>query len=77
MGNERELIKSVLKFITGESEHVCRLCFDATASTTFSFEDSVKLVRTYFEGVVTYSDMLVDLGVSTSESSLPGLALYF
>lgn len=63
--NDNDHIKSVLKFITGESEHICRLCMDATPSTAISLEDSKEIVRPYFEGVVYYADMLLELGVST------------
>lgn len=62
--NDYYRIKSVLKFVTGESEDICRLCFDATSSTAISLEDSTKVTRPYFEGVVNYADMLLDLGVS-------------
>lgn len=55
---------SALKFFTSESEHICRLCFSSTEQQEVSFEDTVRLQRSYLDETLTFVDMFRELGVS-------------
>ncbi|XP_013184697.2 gastrula zinc finger protein XlCGF26.1 [Amyelois transitella] len=71
MCSDTETLRSAFKYITGETEHICRLCFGSTADREeISMEDSVNLQRPYFDQTITFIDMLDDLGV-TIEPYLP------
>ncbi|CAK1594903.1 unnamed protein product [Parnassius mnemosyne] len=58
------IIMSALKFVTGETEHVCRLCLAVTEKREISLEDSVRVQRSYFDETVTFVTMFRDLGIS-------------
>ncbi|KAM3968965.1 uncharacterized protein ACR2FA_002701 [Aphomia sociella] len=61
---------SAFKFISGDNEHLCRLCLASTENHEMSFEDSVRLQKFYFDETLTFGDMFADLGVIT-EPALP------
>lgn len=54
---------SALKFVCGENEHICRLCFAVTEKREVSIEDSVRVKRSYYDETVTFITMFRDLGV--------------
>ncbi|XP_026744032.1 zinc finger protein 595-like [Trichoplusia ni] len=70
MQSKTDYTLPALKFITSESEHVCRLCFSSTDEQEVSLEDNVRLQRPYFDENVTFMDMFSDLSVQT-EPFLP------
>lgn len=64
MEPETDITLPALKFLTSESEHVCRLCFSLTEQQEVSFEDIVRLQRSYLDETLTFVDMFRELGVS-------------
>lgn len=53
-----------LKFLSSETEHICRLCFSSTQDREVSLEDNVRLQKSFLDETVTYADMFSDLSVS-------------
>ncbi|XP_068624315.1 gastrula zinc finger protein XlCGF57.1-like [Battus philenor] len=70
MNSDDAVTMSALKFVCGESDHVCRLCFATTEKKEISIGDSVRMKRYYYDETVTYVTMFRDLGVS-QESLMP------
>lgn len=64
MDPEADITLPALRFLTSETEHVCRLCFSSTEEQEVSLEDSVKLQRAYLDETVIFLDMFRELGVS-------------
>lgn len=64
MEPEADITLPALKFLTSESEHVCRLCLSSTEHQEVSFEDIVRLQRSYLDETITFVDMFRELGVS-------------
>ncbi|XP_028162487.1 zinc finger protein 28-like [Ostrinia furnacalis] len=65
-------MSTALKFLSGQSEEICRLCLASTAGQTVAnIGDSFVLQRPYYEGSVTFVEMLHELGVGADEA-LPG-----
>lgn len=55
---------SILRFVSGDSEHICRLCFATTEKDEVSVEDCVRVRKSYYDETLTYVTMFRDLGVS-------------
>lgn len=70
MDPEADITLRALKFFTGESNHVCRLCFASTEKEEVSIEDIVTLQRPYLNETLTFVDMFHELDV-LEEPSLP------
>nr|XP_021198870.2 gastrula zinc finger protein XlCGF26.1 [Helicoverpa armigera] len=70
MDEEVEIVMPGLKYLTSESEHICRLCFGSTEQQEVSLEDSVKLQRPYLDESLTFASMFAELGV-VEEACLP------
>lgn len=65
MDPESDITLRALKFMTGESNHVCRLCFASTEKEEVSIEDIVTLQRPYLNETLTFVDMFHELDVSS------------
>ncbi|XP_053620873.1 zinc finger protein 454-like [Plodia interpunctella] len=70
MCSDGETVRSAFRFITGDTEHVCRLCFATTTEKEVFITENVRLQQPYFDETVAFADMLDDLGV-TMEPYLP------
>ncbi|CAH0403763.1 unnamed protein product [Chilo suppressalis] len=70
MNNDLVLMKSVMRFLTGENECLCRLCLTLAKEHNVSFYDSVEIQRPYIQEIVTYKEILEDLGLH-QENLLP------
>lgn len=64
MESDQKVMISAFKFLSGETDHICRLCFAPTENLEISVEDSVKLQKPYLQETVTLMDMFDALGVS-------------
>ncbi|XP_072933800.1 uncharacterized protein [Epargyreus clarus] len=65
-----KLVLSALKYLSGETAHVCRLCFGSTETKEIAMDDGVKVKTPYCDDTVTITNMFLELGVS-SEPHLP------
>lgn len=54
---------TAFKFLTGELKNICRLCCCVT-DKVISLHESCVLETEYYNGAVTFEDMLNDLRVS-------------
>ncbi|CAG9789944.1 unnamed protein product [Diatraea saccharalis] len=57
------VMKSVLKYLIGENELMCRLCLTSINNQNVSIYDSVEISRPYIQEIVTYNEMFEDLEV--------------
>ncbi|KAH9632426.1 hypothetical protein HF086_010819 [Spodoptera exigua] len=70
MDPEADITLRAVKFLTSESNNVCRLCFSSTEQQEVSLEDIVTLQRSYLNETLTFVDMFQELNV-LEEHSLP------
>ncbi|XP_026764904.1 gastrula zinc finger protein XlCGF26.1-like [Galleria mellonella] len=70
MALKRLTMLRAFKFLTGENQHICRLCLDTTEHQEMSFEDTVRFEKTYCTETLTFGEMFEDLGV-LRELALP------
>lgn len=54
---------SAMKYVSGDSNHICRLCF-ATTEEEVVLQDTIRVQRSYIDENVSFLHMFADLGVS-------------
>lgn len=55
---------SAMKYVSGDSNHICRLCFATTEEEEVVLHDTIKVQRSYIDENVSFVQMFADLGVS-------------
>lgn len=64
MNSDNDILHTVLKFLAGKSERICRLCFASTENSGLFLEECVQLKSYINNETVSYKDMLIRLTVS-------------
>lgn len=55
---------SAMKYVCGDSNHICRLCFANTEEEEVVLHDTIRVQRSYIDEKVSFLHMFADLGVS-------------
>lgn len=55
---------SAMKYLSGDSNHICRLCFATTEEEEVVLQDTIRVQRSYIDENVSFLHMFADLGVS-------------
>lgn len=61
-----EVTLPTFKYLTGESANICRLCCSSTETEVY-LDESRALECHYYDDIVTFEEMLNDLGVSYND----------
>lgn len=64
MDSEADITLPALKFLTGENDHICRLCFSPTGEQEVNLDDSMSVQKFFIDETVTCAEMFNELNVS-------------